>query len=493
MNAFTTVNCDLLVLGNETVQGDLTVKSNISGSSDLTIDHNTTLGSDCNDTTFINSLLYVACDTTINGNTIIGDNNALCDINTPGLTVHGYQTNDCSLNVDKDLIVGHDATLGTTCADTLTVNGVSIFGCDSHFKDNVKIDGTLGVGGDLVSTGDNIELGNPNSSTCPQIDLLGNVYVKCDLTVDGDINFDGDLGFGGALIEFGEDCDTTNINLKGVTTIFCDTEIKETLLVREDVTMGSGCNNLVDIRAKLNVDCDSAFDEDVYIHQSSYVSKPLGPGNIIFEDYQHCCVLPGNDQPPVTGLRKCLPRDDVDGFDAEYDELYTIVYSQFDTRCIVDLNDKRFYFEGLNDIQSHPQYTHNWGHMWAHSRVELNAYHPVDIWGTDPHGQGNEDIENFGWFDPNPRVGAAGDKGRRNERQTTTIRGMHTSLAEVHLNEPLLYRSANKKPGVNGNGNDENPFTGTQLTGLDFVDGPGHRMEYKCLWSPTCKVQCPSE
>ena len=438
----TWVYCDFRVSGETYLEQNLFVTGNQFNDGNLLVLGDTTFGTTCNDTTEIRGKLVARCEAQFDEAVTIGAPNPLVCPGTK-LTVHGETEVMCDLTTHEDLVADHNVTIGTDCTDTFTVKSTPTFECDVTMLETLSVAKDTTLGANLYVDGPSIVLGDPNrpcTSLDPNIiDLNGFVNIACDLKVGGDIMFGGNLGLGGALIALGEGCDKTDIVLNGLVTNKCDTVIEGTLRVLGATELCTFPDEFVNIKGQLNVDYNAFFDEDIYVNDSVYLSVPSDD----YSYYQHCCPEDFKDSIPSPGdvgvshtytdskLETCV--SDILNIVPTHE---SVVYSKLNVLCITSLNDRYYYRAGNNDYDIHPQFTHVWGKMWAHSRVELNSYHPTDLPRKDTY----HDIESFTHFDSDPRAYAHDTVGRRNESTTTTIRGKTYALCESDLNDPNLYR-----------------------------------------------------
>ena len=281
VNNLTRFNCYARFGDDLDVDGNLDVGGNITGGKDLNIPGNVILGSSCEDNLIINSEIRAYCSMDLKGSMAIHE----------------------SLTVDNSARILHDVALGSDCSDKFDVYSNAWFRCD------LRVDGDLTFGGDLVLDGD-VSIGGGCSNT---INLYGETTVHCDLRVKGDtfleqnlyVNGNGSIdgnfnamqdvylgngcqytttinstltaectSFFRGDVTIGDDsipCPGTHLQVNGVIESKCDTIVHKDLLVDHNTTLGTDCGDDLLVKATPVFECDATFEKGVNITETLYV------------------------------------------------------------------------------------------------------------------------------------------------------------------------------------------------------------------------------
>ena len=281
VNNIATFNCYAKFGDDLDVDGNLDAGGNITGGKDLNIPGNVILGSSCEDNLIINSEIRAYCSMDLKGSMAIHE----------------------SLTVDNSARILHDVALGTDCSDKFDVYSNAWFRCD------LRVDGDLTFGGDLVLDGD-ISIGGGCDNN---INLYGQTTVHCDLRVKGDTFLEQNLyvnqnasvsgnfaamqdvylgdgcqytttinstltaectSFFRGDVTIGDDsiaCPGTHLQVNGVIESKCDTIVHEDLTVDHNTTLGTDCNDDLLVKATPVFECDASFEKGVNITETLYV------------------------------------------------------------------------------------------------------------------------------------------------------------------------------------------------------------------------------
>lgn len=210
-----------------------------------------------------------------------------------GILIPGLIIDDDGMIIEGNLIVKGDVELGSSCDNTIKLNGEVIAKC------NIDLKGDLDVGGNIVGKGDLIIEGNGTIGTnCDNtLDINATTVINCDTTIKGDLIIEGDflLDQLEGEINLGNkdaECSDVQVNINGDANVKCDLnvkgdsllegdlEIKGDLTADGDIVLGSGgCDEgSVIIDAPTTINCDLEVDGNLHINGDGphEIGKPGG-------------------------------------------------------------------------------------------------------------------------------------------------------------------------------------------------------------------------
>ncbi len=210
-----------------------------------------------------------------------------------GILIPGLIIDDDGMIIEGNLIVKGDVELGSSCDDTIKLNGEVIAKCNIDLKGNIDVGGNITGKGDLIIEG-NSTIGTNCDNT---LDINSTTTINCDTTIKGDLTIEGDfvLDTLKGEINLGNkdaECSDVQVNINGDANVKCDLnvkgdsllegnlEIKGDLTADGDIILGSGgCDEgSVIIDAPTTINCDLDIDGNLHVNGNGphEIGKPNG-------------------------------------------------------------------------------------------------------------------------------------------------------------------------------------------------------------------------
>lgn len=236
-----TVHGSEVIDGDSVVHGDSTVDGKFHAKNDAEFDRNVTIhGSETVDgDQTVHGSENVGKDLTVQGSSDLkGDVRMEKDLQVDGNTQLGNDKSKDAVDVYAKTNLHGDTAIGDSDNDKLTVNSTSEFNADAtfnkdiHVKGNAEVDKDLRIHGNIITEGDHIIEGD--TYMVGDARIRGNEIVDKDLTVGGDSHLGGDLVLDGRFFakgaaEFGD-----NLSIAKDLTVGGSTAITQNLLVGGD-------------------------------------------------------------------------------------------------------------------------------------------------------------------------------------------------------------------------------------------------------------------